>query len=156
VPLDTYEIHCVKRQLLCIPDCVTGEVIVEVLYPDGKINWINIERKRNEKIIQHGSNLHINELISEKDFYFTEVTILDKKEDIKNNIIVYCGDGGMGGDGFVLVEIKSDTKIKWAAFFENANPFEKVDIDNGEIVTYNNLQEKWIFNLNDPTNLSII
>jgi len=45
--------------------------------------------------------------------------------------------------------------IKWIAFFETANPFEKLDIIDDKIIAHNNLNEKWIFDINNPSNLII-
>lgn len=129
-------------------------IINGILYSDGKIDWINIEFGQNGRVIRNGSKIHLNDLVADNDLNFTEVAILDRKDDLINNAVIYCGDGGMGGDGFVLVESKTGS-FEWLAFFENSNPFEKIEIFNDSICLYNNLNEKWIFNFHFPINLTV-
>lgn len=66
-----------------------------------------------------------------------------------------CGEGGHGSEGFIVVEENDTKKIKWVAFFEESNPFEKIEVIDDVIYTYNNLGEKWAFEINDPINVSI-
>jgi hypothetical protein len=63
--------------------------------------------------------------------------------------------GFMGGDGFVVVESKVNSLITWCAFFEDSNPFNNLEVIDDRIIVYNNLNEKWIFDIYNPANLSI-
>ena len=130
-------------------------IISGILYENGNVNWINIESKNRMRRIEHGSKLNLNTLMEENEIYLSEITILCRKEDISKRIIVSCGEGGHGSEGFIVVEENDTKKIKWVAFFEESNPFEKIEVIDDVIYTYNNLGEKWAFEINDPINVSI-
>lgn len=130
-------------------------IISGILYGNGNVNWINIESENRIRRIEHGSKLNLNTLMEENEFYLSEITILCRKEDISKRIIVSCGEGGHGSEGFIVVEENDTKKIKWVAFFEESNPFEKIEVIDDVIYTYNNLGEKWAFEINDPINVSI-
>jgi len=130
-------------------------IISGILYENGNINWINIESENRIRRVEHGSKLNLNTLMEENEFYLSEITILCRKEDISKSIIVSCGEGGHGSEGFIVVEEYETKKIKWVAFFEESNPFEKIEVIDDVIYTYNNLGEKWTFEINNPINVSI-
>lgn len=130
-------------------------IISGILHENGNVSWINIESENRIRRVEHGSKLNFNNLMEENEFYLSEITVLCRKEDINKSIIVSCGEGGYGSEGFVVVEVHGNKKIKWVAFFEESNPFEKVEIIDDMIYAYNNLGEKWTFEINNPTNLRI-
>ena len=56
-------------------------IISGILYGNGNVNWINIERENRIRRIEHGSKLNLNTLMEENEFYLSEITILCRKED---------------------------------------------------------------------------
>jgi hypothetical protein len=130
-------------------------IVNGIVYSDGSIDLIEISFVGNKRNIQHNGKSSLNNLLSKNELGFSSIMIASKVEDVNKKICVYCGEGSFGGDGFVVVESNIDSCIKWIAFFENANPFEKIEIINDKIFAYNNLGEKWEFDINNPRNISI-
>jgi hypothetical protein len=64
-------------------------------------------------------------------------------------ITYYCGEGSHGSDGWLLA-LDSNNELKWLFFSQEANPFEKLWIENNEIHVMNNLNIEWIFPINSP------
>mgnify|MGYP000878755450 CR=1 FL=1 len=131
-------------------------IINGILYENGIIEWINIDYDSNYKrIINRGSNLCINDLILKNELHFSNISTCYQFENNTKDIVVYCGGGSHGSEGFIVVESKVGSKLIWIAFFEESNPYEKIEFIDEKINVYNNLKEKWSFDLNIPTNLTI-
>ncbi|AEY67512.1 hypothetical protein [Clostridium sp. BNL1100] len=130
-------------------------IINGIIYPNGNIDWLNVNVIDGKRSIENGSQLHINDLIADDELGFADVYIRGKVEDDKRDVTIYCGEGSFGGDGFVVVESRKDKKAVWIAFFEESNPFEKVEVVGEFIYVYNNLKEKWRFCINKPTEIII-
>jgi hypothetical protein len=79
---------------------------------------------------------------------------LCRVEDKRKGIVVIGGEGGMGSDGFVAFT-NSQNQILWMAFFEFSNPFVSVELRDEEIVAVNNLNEKWYFQVENPSMIRI-
>jgi hypothetical protein len=131
-------------------------IINGIIYENGVIEQINISFNNNMRIIEYGNKLHINNLIVNRELEFTRVIILDHLEISNEKFHVYSGAGGFGGDGFIVVMSSENSLIKWIAFFENSNPFEKIEFDRGIIYGYTNLNEKWAFDIFNPCMVSIV
>jgi hypothetical protein len=63
---------------------------------------------------------------------------------------LFCGEGSLGGDGFVSACRASDSHLNWIAFFDNSNPFEHIEIDGSDALAVNNCQQIWRFPLMRP------
>lgn len=126
-----------------------------ILYADGTIYRIYVLLDGKRRKLENGGNFDLNVLLVQDEIDVVEIAISKKLEDLKNDITVYCGMGFMGGDGFIVVESKTTSLIKWCAFFEDSNPFENLEIIGNKIIAYNNLDEKWVFDIYNPTNISI-
>jgi hypothetical protein len=131
-------------------------IINGILYHDGSIDWINIDYDNTKRKIEYGSRININELLSEDDFGFSYIGVNDRTKDVNNSLNVCCGEGGFGGDGFVVVESTANDEIIWVAFFETANPFIKVEVTGDTVYAINNLGEKWCFNIYRPKEIHIV
>lgn len=67
-----------------------------------------------------------------------------------------CGEGSMGGDGYVAaVDIKSNLLI-WVAYFDYSNPFINVKLNNDSIVATNNSGDQWYFHIDHPELITVI
>ena len=131
-------------------------IINGIVYEDGSIEWINIDYDSNyRRIINRGSNLSINDLISKSELHFSAISTCYQTENKTKGVTLYCGGGSYGSEGYVVLESNVESKLIWIAFFEESNPFEKIEFINDKIIVYNNLREKWSFDLKNPTNLSI-
>lgn len=129
-------------------------IISGILYENGDISWLNIESQNRKRRIEKGSTLHIKQLIQENKLFFSGITVLSTTSNEDKSIVISCGEGGYGSEGFIIVECNNKS-IKWVAFFEESNPFEKIQIVGDVIYAYNNLHEKWIIHINNPTDLII-
>jgi len=131
-------------------------IINGVLHENGEIECINISYDLDyNRVVKRGSNQNIYELIKEKEVYFSKISTFRQIKESKNNIVVSYGGGSYGSEGYIVLESNINFRIIWIAFFEEANPFEKLDIIDDKIIAYNNLNEKWIFDINNPSNLII-
>ncbi len=126
-----------------------------IVFADGTLVRIYVLLDGDKRKLERGESFDLNELLEQKEIDVVEVVVSKKVDDSKNDIVVYCGMGFMGGDGFILVESRNDSLIKWFAFFEDSNPFKKLEIVRDKIIAYNNLDEKWVFDIYNPTNVSI-
>lgn len=126
-----------------------------ILNADGTINRIYVLLDGRKRKLEHGGDFDLNVLLDHDEIDVVEIAISKKVEDLKNDITVYCGMGFMGGDGFIVVESKTNSLMKWCAFFEDSNPFHSLEIIDNKIVAYNSLDEKWIFDINNPVNVRI-
>lgn len=130
-------------------------IVNGIIYSDGSVDWVNVDYDGDKREILHGSKKHLNDLLANNELGFSSISVNKKIENSDKQIKAYCGEGSFGGDGFVVVEAQTDFKVKWIAFFETANPFEKLEIIDDKIIAYNNLNEKWVFDINRPSNFIV-
>ena len=91
-----------------------------------------------------------------EDISWTSAMVSDRVEDHKLNIAAICGECGMGSDGFVaVVGLEDSQPLKWVAFFDFSNPFERIAFSGGDVVCLNNLDERWTFSLKEPWRILI-
>lgn len=70
------------------------------------------------------------------------LTELDRREIAASNLKISCGEGAMGNEGYVAVAALDTGRLIWMAFFTCSNPFESVNIINGEIVAENSYEQE--------------
>ena len=132
-------------------------VVSGITYCDGYVDRIYIEfdKDNNYKrtIVKEG-RIDIDSLsANEKKYGFSHVGTFCEVSNKENNINVYCGGGSYGGEGFIVVE--SNEKIIWIAFFTESNEFLRCEIVENSIIAYNNSREKWVFDIDNPSDFSI-
>ena len=129
-------------------------IIKGILYSDGRVDKIYIDYDDNDKrVLVHNGSTTIDAMSIENDD-LSDAVIYAKAASEENGITVYCGGGSYGGDGFVVAET-ADEKVLWIAFFEDSNEFERCEIVGSTIIAYNNSDEKWLFNIDTPSKLSV-
>ncbi|MFE8646716.1 hypothetical protein ACFX58_16685 [Sphingomonas sp. NCPPB 2930] len=121
-------------------------IINGVLFPDGTLINFSIEEGFERKIKCDGKSfIDLNNLLlASVDVFF--------QLDLPFGHLT-CGEGSMGGDGFVCME--KGQAIEWVAFFENSNPFHKLSKENDFFIAENNLSELWKFSINGPSSVNI-
>jgi len=77
------------------------------------------------------------------------VNILCEATDGLTNLRAFAGEGSMGSDG-VIALFESTGVLRWVAFFDFSNPFERVRFDGPDLVVENNLGEAWRLSLAKP------
>ena len=131
-------------------------IINGILFESGAIDWIRIRfDSAFHRVIDGVSRISISDIMSSGDINFSTISTCYQISDSKNNVRAYCGGGSYGSEGYVVVESEIDSELLWIAFFEEANPFERIEISDDNISVYNNLRERWTFDINNPANLSI-
>ena len=50
----------------------------------------------------------------------------------------------------------ADESLQWIAFFDYANPFERIRFDGDFLIARNNLDEEWSFRLANPEMITIV
>lgn len=128
-----------------------------IAYSDGYVDRFNIDYyddNNYERKTINRKRVKI-ELSSIEVDYFSNVTIYGKVSSKEKRITVIYGGGSDGSEGFIVVE-SHEQKIIWLAFFEESNEFECCEIIENNIIAYNNLGDKWVFDIDCPSNLRII
>ncbi|MFD6529009.1 hypothetical protein [Streptomyces sp. NPDC060184] len=59
------------------------------------------------------------------------------------------GEGSLGADGF-FARLAADRSLVWVASMENANPFERVEIEGWTARFFNNLGNSVVVDFRDP------
>ncbi|MGW0854040.1 hypothetical protein [Streptomyces sp. NPDC002690] len=59
------------------------------------------------------------------------------------------GEGSLGADGF-FARLDGDRNLVWVASMENANPFERVEVQGWTARFFNNLDNSVVIDLRDP------
>lgn len=102
----------------------------------GKVRAINIFSTSNENLvstfyreykIKFGQEIFLNDLMNTYDDPWSEIQIYDSLE--YNDKIVYCGEGEMGNEGFIVQTDKNNI-IEWMLFSSESNPFTKIEKTN--------------------------
>lgn len=68
---------------------------------------------------------------------------------------VIAGECSAGEEGFVAV-LESTGVLRWVAFFDFSNPFERVRFDGTDLVAENNLGEAWRLPLATPWEITVM
>ena len=69
--------------------------------------------------------------------------------DIVSGLKVVAGECSSGVDGFIAL-LESTGLLRWVAFFDFSNPFERVRFEETDLVAENNLGEAWRLPLETP------
>ncbi|MCL2152415.1 MAG: hypothetical protein FWH57_05570 [Oscillospiraceae bacterium] len=136
-------------------------IISGIIYCNGDIDSIDADyikvNGRYERLLVNKGRTNIGALSLEKPTFGFSSIIIHKKITCNDlNIIVYCGSGSYGGDGFIVIESIDSKTIKWIAFFDESNEFINCEIGENKIIAYNNMEEKWIFDVNRPSDMYVI
>lgn len=66
----------------------------------------------------------------------------------EQGLLLECGEGSWGGDGFVCLS-ETGRKILFLAFFDTADPFIVAEYKERRVRALNNLGELWTFSFDD-------
>lgn len=97
-------------------------------------------------LLSHG---HPENLAKVDQLQWAFVNILCEATDAQTNLRASAGEGSMGGDG-VIALFESTGVLRWVAFFDFSNPFERVRFDGPDLVAENNMGEAWRLALAQP------
>lgn len=85
---------------------------------------------------------------------WTEIELHPQHIKLENGDTIYCGEGGMGNEGFVALEDK-DGNLKWAFFSTQSNPFVGIDLMNDTIRAHSTYDRYYDINLLSPEKIKI-
>lgn len=130
-------------------------IVNGIIFPNGQIDIFTIEESSKGKYAQHTDRKNIQELYDENEVYFSSVIINHQILTPDKQFEIFCGEGSSGGDGFIIVTSIEGNGYEWIAFFEDSNPFIKVEFENDRVYGINTLNERWSFNMQNPTDINI-
>ena len=94
--------------------------------------------------------------VTAKNYYEWYSSVLGSPFLTHAEITYYCGECSQGSDGFLLAVNNKNNTVEWLFFDEEANPLEKMWVENDEIHAMSNLNIEWIFPINAPEKLRSI
>ena len=115
------------------------------------VNTVNPPRNSLPILLLHGQP---KSLVKAEQLRWSSVNILCEATDALKNLRASAGEGSMGGDG-VIALFESTRILRWVAFFDFSNPFERLRFDGPDLVAENNLQETWRLSLDQPWKISV-
>lgn len=129
-----------------------------IVYPDGKIQLINLlvnwGSPTSYKLLL-GNQTSISALEEQGNLSWSGCTILHSTENVTLGIKAICGEGDYGSDGFLAVFDLTLGQLKWLAFFNSSNPFDKIKIEKKYISAFSTAQCQWNFKLDDPVSIDV-
>ena len=96
----------------------------------------------------------ISSLLKHDEDIWTEIQTFDRLQDKTNKINLSVGEGGMGNEGFIVCTDDQQSFI-WGIFFENSNPFTKVEVRENKITAYSTGGYKYEIELGCPEKIEI-
>jgi hypothetical protein len=133
-------------------------IINGIIFKDGTIKTMNPkEVSQCNYIPEYSGTKNINSKSEIEEISFTSIY---KRKPVKIpelNLLVYCGEGSWGGEGFVAVceEHEDNEVLNWIAYFDYSNPMERVEYKDKKIFAYSNLRHKWIYDAFCPENVTV-
>jgi hypothetical protein len=84
------------------------------------------------------------------------MTLLEKPAiDRERNLSAYCGEGGMGADGYVALIRADDDEPIWIAFFDASNPFVSVELTANNVIAMSSHGNRWNFPIEAPEKVTV-
>lgn len=134
-------------------------IVNGIIFADGSIRQLNPKESSQQyyDIPEYSGIETIDKLREKEEIGITNIYKRKPIQIAELNILIYCGDGSWGGEGFVAVCEKYEGRemLKWIAYFDYSNPMEKVEYIDSNIVAYSNLGHRWIFNIDRPQDVSV-
>jgi hypothetical protein len=127
-----------------------------VVFADGTVWSVEYYEVRHKGIWGNFANFRgANPSRLQSDISWVEIDehcyVLDADDGVRYS----CGDGALGGDGYVACSQTSDNHLNWIAFFQDSNPFLKISLVSERVNAVNNHTHVWSFNVNNPIDLII-
>jgi hypothetical protein len=105
--------------------------------------------------VSPGDATAIARLSAASEGYGHMTMLVEPAVDPQRNLSAYCGEGSMGGDGYVaLVSTDSDEPI-WIAFFDASNPFVSVELNANHVIATSNHGIRWSFPIEAPEKVTV-
>lgn len=111
-------------QILGLDVIVNNEFIVRAINIFSTKNESLVSTFYREYKITVGNEIFLNDLINLYDDPWSEIQIYDTLE--LDDKIIYCGEGEMGNEGFI-VQTDKNNNIEWMLFSSESNPFIKIE-----------------------------
>lgn len=114
-------------QILGLEVIVNNQGIARAINMFSTSNEILVSTFYREYKITVGKEVFLNDLMNTYDDPWSEIQIYDTLE--FDDKIVYCGEGEMGNEGFI-VQTDKNNNVEWMLFSSESNPFTKMEKTN--------------------------
>ena len=130
-------------------------IVNGIVFPNGQIEAMTIECEGGNRTAKQNGKTTLQELENRSELYYSNIMTNHHIQTSDELYDIYCGEGSYGGDGFIVVTSEHGNYLVWIAFFEDSNPFIKVQYKEDFVYGFNSLNEKWSFKLKAPTEIKI-
>ena len=86
---------------------------------------------------------------------WVQLTEMDRHEIPGRGLVISCGEGAMGNEGYIAVCEQSTNRLVQFAFFTCSNPFTSVRYEKECVVAENSREEEWSFSLGNLQEITI-
>lgn len=133
-------------------------IVNGVMFPDDRVYLVSVtSRPRQSPLVACSEEtVSISSVFGDADVEFTELTGLFEAEYPDRGLVVACGEGGMGGDGFVAVLKSGNRELVWLAFFDASNPFIRASLAGDIVHAVSSLGHCWRFPVDRPERVSAV
>jgi hypothetical protein len=127
-----------------------------ILFNNGEILCIDISyAKPGETCCQNGIT-SLDSLVYKNPDWMTSLSKTASLAINNGNKSVVCGEGGMGGDGFIAVVDSIKHELEWIFFSQTSNPFIALSESGGVITAATNIDTIWQISLEYPKSIKRI
>ena len=135
-------------------------IINGIIYANGTIKILNPKtnmKNEYEYLPDFCGVMTIYEMSQKSEIQYTNIMKRQPIEVNAFNLLIYCGEGSWGGEGFVAVceRLGSSEKLNWIAYFDYSNPMERIEYQNNKIIAYSILGRKWVFDIENPEKVEV-
>jgi hypothetical protein len=122
----------------------------------GAVYPIEMSRRSNTVLVNKLSSTTLDDILARTNLGFSSIDAYFQQDFIveSTKFDVQCGDGSLGGDGFICVN--DHNGVFWIAFFVDSNPFMTADVVDKNIFAKNNLGEIWQFPIYSPQDFRVV
>lgn len=130
-----------------------------ILFGDGDIVLMecrtHVRDSRLETIVRPLARSSLGSFLDYNPEGWVSITPMASFDGESGGLVVTCGEGAQGGDGFVAVCEADDQRLKWLAFFQGSNPFKRVTVEHDRVVAVSTHDHVWTFPLDRPELVSV-
>ena len=119
-----------------------------ILYADGRIARFSYD----EGVRMSGPSSLAAVLGANPD-YWTSIT--EHQTARWGDLVLHCGGGGLGADGFVAATRADDGTLAWLMFSQRSNPFTALEVRDNVVRATTNVGHTWELALPTPDSVAI-
>ena len=121
-----------------------------ILYADGRIARFSYE----QGTVRMSGASSLAAVLGDNPDYWTSITVHQTAQSA--DLVLYCGGGGLGADGFIAATRAADESLMWLVFSQIANPFVALEVRGTVVRATTNLDHTWQLALPTPDSVAIV